>query len=428
MSTARAEASQITAELQADQQHLDVVAQQYDAAQQQVQQLQQQITQIKAAVASDQAQVAKDQANLRQQAVDSYMTGSAETGLSTLFGTGNEQAAVTNEYQSVASGNISDAVDSVDRLPGTAGRPAGPAADHRDPGADGAGRAATARQAAQATVAGQEATLSRVTGEIATLVAQQQATQQAAEHAAYIARLNSANAVATTALGGHPSFPNLPAAGGAARAVAAAKSQLGVPYVWGGESPGVGFDCSGLTQWSWRQAGVSLPRTAAAQYDAIAHIPLSDLQPGDLAVLGLRRGDLPRRHVRGRRRGHPGPRDGRGRELPGHLGQRAGGRRASLTTRPVPQTPAPSDSPRGRGVVAHEARDRRSARRDHAHFADAAVIPVGSGSVPASAETEGSTRHGDGIPATRPSRPPGQCVVVRLLGDLRPPAGRGSGG
>ena len=281
LSTARAEASQITAELQADQQHLDVVAQQYDAAQQQVQQLQQQITQIKAAVASDQAQVAKDQANLRQQAVDSYMTGSAETGLSTLFGTGNEQAAVTNEYQSVASGNISDAVDSVTVSQERLGAQQAQLQTTETQAQTALAAAAAARQAAQATVAGQQATLSRVTGEIATLVAQQQAQQQAAEHAAYIARLNSANTVARSN-GGHPSFPNLPAAGGAARAVAAAKSQLGVPYVWGGESPGVGFDCSGLTQWSWRQAGVSLPRTAAAQYDAIAHIPLSDLQPGDL--------------------------------------------------------------------------------------------------------------------------------------------------
>ena len=62
--------------------------------------------------------------------------------------------------------------------------------------------------------------------------------------------------------------------------------ELELPYVWGGESPkgtsSPGFDCSGLTQWSWRQAGVSLPRTAQDQYDAIVHIPLSDLQPGDL--------------------------------------------------------------------------------------------------------------------------------------------------
>jgi cell wall-associated NlpC family hydrolase len=55
-----------------------------------------------------------------------------------------------------------------------------------------------------------------------------------------------------------------------------------VPYVWGGETPGVGFDCSGLTQWAWGQAGVGIPRTAQAQYDAITHVSLSDLEPGDL--------------------------------------------------------------------------------------------------------------------------------------------------
>ncbi|MHB1555527.1 MAG: C40 family peptidase, partial [Acidimicrobiales bacterium] len=65
-------------------------------------------------------------------------------------------------------------------------------------------------------------------------------------------------------------------------AVQAAESQLGVPYVWGGETPGVGFDCSGLTQWSWAQAGVSIPRTSQVQYATVPHVPLSDLQPGDL--------------------------------------------------------------------------------------------------------------------------------------------------
>ncbi|HVX21096.1 MAG TPA: C40 family peptidase, partial [Acidimicrobiales bacterium] len=65
-------------------------------------------------------------------------------------------------------------------------------------------------------------------------------------------------------------------------AVQAAQSQLGVPYAWGGESPGHGFDCSGLTQWAWAQAGVSIPRTAAAQYSAIPHVSLTALQPGDL--------------------------------------------------------------------------------------------------------------------------------------------------
>ncbi len=65
-------------------------------------------------------------------------------------------------------------------------------------------------------------------------------------------------------------------------ALHAAESQRGVPYVWGGESPGHGFDCSGLVQWAWAQAGFSIPRTTEAQWPVLHHVSLSALQPGDL--------------------------------------------------------------------------------------------------------------------------------------------------
>ena len=73
---------------------------------------------------------------------------------------------------------------------------------------------------------------------------------------------------------------------GATGAIEAARSQLGVPYVWGGETPGVGFDCSGLVQWAWAQAGVSLPRTSGAQFDATTQISLASIEPGDLLFYG----------------------------------------------------------------------------------------------------------------------------------------------
>lgn len=56
----------------------------------------------------------------------------------------------------------------------------------------------------------------------------------------------------------------------------------GWPYVYGGSNPDTSFDCSGLVQWCYSKAGISLPRTAQAQYDATQHIPLSQAQPGDL--------------------------------------------------------------------------------------------------------------------------------------------------
>jgi cell wall-associated NlpC family hydrolase len=82
---------------------------------------------------------------------------------------------------------------------------------------------------------------------------------------------------------GHsPPPPPPPPGSGAAVAVQAARSVLGVPYHFGGASPKTGFDCSGLTMWSWAQAGVALPHSAAMQYAMLPHVPTSDLEPGDL--------------------------------------------------------------------------------------------------------------------------------------------------
>lgn len=69
----------------------------------------------------------------------------------------------------------------------------------------------------------------------------------------------------------------------ALQAVEKAKTQLGTPYMWGGQTPGRGFDCSGLVQWAYRESGVELPRTAAAMAVG-SSVPQDALQPGDLAV------------------------------------------------------------------------------------------------------------------------------------------------
>ena len=71
-------------------------------------------------------------------------------------------------------------------------------------------------------------------------------------------------------------------AGAGDAAVAAALTQLGVPYVWGGETAGRGFDCSGLVQWAYAQAGVAVPRTTFGQIDIGVPVPLDQLRPGDL--------------------------------------------------------------------------------------------------------------------------------------------------
>ena len=69
--------------------------------------------------------------------------------------------------------------------------------------------------------------------------------------------------------------------GGADTAIATAKSYLGVPYVWGGESYG-GVDCSGLTMLAWESAGVDLPHLSRAQYSYGTHVPIGSMEAGDL--------------------------------------------------------------------------------------------------------------------------------------------------
>lgn len=90
--------------------------------------------------------------------------------------------------------------------------------------------------------------------------------------------------------GRHEALPDLgplggdgPSSGRAAAAVMAARAAVGRPYVWGSTGPS-GFDCSGLMVWSYRQAGVSLPRTSQAQRHAGRQVPLSQARPGDLVT------------------------------------------------------------------------------------------------------------------------------------------------
>lgn len=81
--------------------------------------------------------------------------------------------------------------------------------------------------------------------------------------------------------------PVASSSGVGAAAVAAAETQVGVPYEIAGDTPRSagdpgGFDCSGLVMWAYAQVGISLPHYSGAQFDAGVQISMSDLEPGDL--------------------------------------------------------------------------------------------------------------------------------------------------
>ncbi|MDQ7807217.1 NlpC/P60 family protein [Amycolatopsis sp. A133] len=94
--------------------------------------------------------------------------------------------------------------------------------------------------------------------------------------------LSAADKAAQRDTGG--AAPNVKAPTAAAQtAVNAALSKLGSPYVWGATGPG-SFDCSGLMQWAYAKAGITLPRNSAAQAQYGTPVPRDQLQPGDLVA------------------------------------------------------------------------------------------------------------------------------------------------
>ena len=82
-----------------------------------------------------------------------------------------------------------------------------------------------------------------------------------------------------------PDTPDVPTNGTLGqRIIAQAKQYLGVPYVWGGATPAGGFDCSGLTQYTFAKLGITIPRVASAQQRFFT--PVTTPQPGDLVFFG----------------------------------------------------------------------------------------------------------------------------------------------
>lgn len=145
-----------------------------------------------------------------------------------------------------------------------------------------------AKADADAAAAEQERLLAEVEGEIADLVAEEQARREAE-----LAAATPAPAPAPTPPpsaggdgGGNQNTTPAPAPppsghGGASAAVGYAWAQVGKPYCYAGTGPAC-YDCSGLTMMAWAQGGVSMPHYSGAQGSMFPAVPVSQLQPGDL--------------------------------------------------------------------------------------------------------------------------------------------------
>jgi peptidoglycan DL-endopeptidase CwlO len=309
LSDARAKAGAIEAQLTQAQNEMSALSQQYDAAVYHLSQINSSIASTKATIASDQQQVQHDKTVLSKAAVSTYISGSTAAAQNPIF-SGNERTlGATTEYNQIATGNMQLAVDNLHSAENSLNAQEATLSNEQS-------QAQTQVQAEQNAVAQnqqaidqQKSALSQEQGQIAQLVRQQQEAEAAAAARAAEAKQAAAAAAAATVArssrpsggggggsGGSASLAGLsqaappPTSPGGAGAVQAAESQIGVPYVWGAESPrgsaNPGFDCSGLTAWSWGQVGVGLPHYSGAQMADSTPVPVSDLQPGDLLFYG----------------------------------------------------------------------------------------------------------------------------------------------
>jgi len=291
ISDAKAKAAAIEAQLSQAQNEMSALSQQYDEAQLHLSQINSSIQTTEANIAAAQQQVSKDKSTLAKAAVANYISDGTASTQNSIFSGNQESLGAANEYNQIAEGDITLAVDKLHTAENQLNAQKAQLTTEQ-------GQAQTQVNAEQAAVAQnqqainqQKSALAQEQGQIAQLVQQQQQAEAAA--AAQATRQRQAAAAAAVSSGGGSSqlasashAPPPPTAPGGAGAVQAAESQLGVPYQWGAEDPGVGFDCSGLTAWSWGQVGVSLPHFSGAQMADSAPVPVSDLQPGDLLFYG----------------------------------------------------------------------------------------------------------------------------------------------
>jgi cell wall-associated NlpC family hydrolase len=334
----QAKASALAAQIAALGQREDALGEQYDAAVATLDAANRRVAAAAHSLVVAKADQAKTLALLRQDAVETYVGGGQfALGSSSTLTTMND-ALLSQELEQTFASDQTSALDGYRESQVYEGLARAQLVAARDADARQLARLDKDRNQVQAAADQLVALEQQVKGKIATIIAQIHAEQLAAERRAEAARLAALRAeeaaqaarlaalqraqekaqaalraqqlreeavqkaeaaasaaqdpaqpaaqVNTASVGDVPTPVTVPQAvpgvsEAAAIAVQAAESRVGDPYVWGAAGPDY-FDCSGLVMWAYAQAGVYLPHYSGAQYGDTIHIPMSDLEPGDL--------------------------------------------------------------------------------------------------------------------------------------------------
>ncbi|MEV4557115.1 NlpC/P60 family protein [Kitasatospora sp. NPDC049285] len=222
---------------------------------------------------------------------------SAIEALLSAHGTGSRSAQAA--AIGVAGAQTRQILDDATSTAQAAARAAQDARTAEDTAVRAADAVRTAKELAETRLAAQQAQVAEIGRRRETLLAELAAARNtsvdlerqrrealeaiAAREAEEAARRQEAERAAAEAARAHAAPPRESpwSAGGAAAALAFARSVIGLPYIWGGEGP-AGYDCSGLTMMAWRRGGRPLTHFAADQYAESTPVGYAQLRPGDL--------------------------------------------------------------------------------------------------------------------------------------------------
>ncbi|NYI07038.1 NlpC/P60 family protein [Allostreptomyces psammosilenae] len=267
------------------QEQAEVATEEFNGATERQEQLQQQVNELQDQVAQGQAELTEMQSTLGAVASAQYRTGGIDPSLQLMLSEDPEAYLDKASALDQLTAEQTESLEQIAAKKRELDQQRAEASAALEELESARATAAEKKEEIQEKLQEQQALLDQLTAEeqAALQEAERQAAAAAAAEAAEAAERASRDTGRESLNTDTGTAVDVAVSGHAAAAVAAAESALGSPYVYGASGPN-SFDCSGLTSWAWRQAGVTIPRTSQGQLSGLTQVSLSEAQPGDLVI------------------------------------------------------------------------------------------------------------------------------------------------
>jgi cell wall-associated NlpC family hydrolase len=280
----KAQAAALQAQIEANSHQIEALGERYDGAVLQLQQAETAVADATARIAATRAEMRRVRQVVRDRAASVYRSAASGDSLADLDVANVEQLLIRKKYAEAESSRDDAALSQLTGIRDQLATEQATAERARTAADTQRRQLVDAKTQVERATTQEQQLLKSVQGELAQLVAQEQARQAAAALAA--ARARFSHGVSAEGDGDPGAYPNLPPNGPvAAAALTFARAQLGKPYLYAASGPN-SYDCSGLVMAAFRSAGVSLPHYSGAMYQMLPHVPLASVQVGDLLFWG----------------------------------------------------------------------------------------------------------------------------------------------